>query len=439
MSQDDGETLDNPGRAGLEKVLPLLSYVALFLIVTWLPVNKEWRISDMGVSTPDLQQVVSIFFFDLPAIALAIVTLGIVFRAERRIPKGPIAIAAASLILLVTLSLLLDPSARGVQTVLRVLEAALLAFVVARLARGDDIKTVAGGFIGVACLEAALGLSQVIRGQTLGLTGLGENPPLTAFGESLSAKGTFVHHYIFGAYLLVAAAAAIAMAMRTGKKLWLLPLPLLAAGFGFTYSRTGAIAIVLAVGVLVIHGWVRDRFLILAAAFLLMGTGISMIASPDGWLLRVRQTVGTEKIPGVSRLDSVSTERIILIRQAGEMISEEPLTGIGAGFYSFALAEQLGQPRDSEIEFKPVHNVPILIAAESGIPAGVVTLTLLALLGFAAWRGGPDAQVLYVIYLPFLMLDHFPYDAPMGLALTGLWAGTILWLKKDRARDGEPV
>ncbi len=406
------------------------SFFFFFLVIAWLPLNISWRISDMGVPAPDLQQEVSIFFFDLPAIGLALVTLISLRWAGTRVRLGFPVIATALLVLLVALSWVLDPSARGIQTTLRVTEAVLLAIVARNLIPGYNAVTAAAGFVVGSCVQASIGIMQVLRGETLGLTRIGEHPPLTVFGDSISAKGSFVHHYIFGAFMLVAATLAIVLVVRTGRKLWLAPLPLLGAAFGYTYSRAGAVSVILATIVLVIHAIRGKRLLAVAAAMLLLGCGITIISSPDGWLQRVRQTVGSGGT-GID-LNTISTERVLFMKQAWEMIKEEPLTGIGAGRYSFALAEQLGESLDSGIEFKPVHNVIALITAESGIPAGLAAVALLAWLGLAALRAGPEAQALFAIYFPFLMLDHFPYDAPMGLALTGLWAGTIAWLRTHR-------
>jgi hypothetical protein len=44
---------------------------------------------------------------------------------------------------------------------------------------------------------------------------------------------------------------------------------------------------------------------------------------------------------------------------------------------------------------------------------------------FVAARAGPLTLAVYVSYLPFVLLDRFPYDGAQGLALTGVWFGAM--------------
>ena len=78
---------------------------------------------------------------------------------------------------------------------------------------------------------------------------------------------------------------------------------------------------------------------------------------------------------------------------------------------------------------------PLLVAAEGGIPAGVLTTALLLAAGWRAYVGGRAGLALYGAYLPFVVLDHFPYSVPLGLIVTGIWLGVIELLARDREEE----
>ena len=99
--------------------------------------------------------------------------------------------------------------------------------------------------------------------------------------------------------------------------------------------------------------------------------------------------------------------------------------GVGPGRYVLELEERKDVPRGVEVQ--PVHNVPLLVAAENGVPSAVVLGLALVLLGLHAWRRGPPARALYAAYLPFLFFDVLPYGNVQGLAVTGFWLGLLWW------------
>jgi len=73
-----------------------------------------------------------------------------------------------------------------------------------------------------------------------------------------------------------------------------------------------------------------------------------------------------------------------------------------------------------------VHVVPLMIAVEGGIPAGIVTIVLLTLLGIRSLRAGGPALAIYIAYMPFVLLEHHPYSHEQGLVMTGLWLGFLI-------------
>jgi len=89
---------------------------------------------------------------------------------------------------------------------------------------------------------------------------------------------------------------------------------------------------------------------------------------------------------------------------------------------------------------KPVHNVVLLVGAEGGVLALLVMAALYVGVGWRSLRAGVLALGIYLAYLPFSMLDHFPYSFPQGLLVTGVWLAVLDWLwrvRRDPTRAGE--
>jgi len=113
--------------------------------------------------------------------------------------------------------------------------------------------------------------------------------------------------------------------------------------------------------------------------------------------------------------------RLSTITQALPLIAAEPLLGVGPGRTMVALRDQAERVPGSVTELNPPHDVPIAIALEAGMPAGLVALALLVALGRRAWRRGTAAVLGYAVLLPYLILDNWPYTTGAGLIILGLW------------------
>ena len=388
----------------------------LLLAVLLLPFNVEVQLAEYG-GFSDLQHRVSFFLFDIPLLLLAVVSVPSLLKLR----PGPLRATAwgiGALVALTALALAVHPSARGFQVLARlVMNLAVPALTWAALSRGWQ-RGLGGALAGAAVLQTAIGIGQVVRGETLGLTFLGENPPLLPFGDALAAKGTFVHPYMLAAFALLACGAAIVAYLDLQERAWLVALAVVAVPIGLTYSRMSALAVV-GVGIaLVIASIKRGGWAAHALIALLLGLGIPALATVDAWVGKAKP------VPAETGVDAVTNFRGTFTEEALDLISDEPVVGVGPGLYVLALEKRYGTGAEEEVF--PVHNVPLLVAAESGIPAGVLATVLLACLGWAALRAGTGPLVVFLAYAPFLLLDHFPYDNFQGLTMTGLWAGMIL-------------
>jgi hypothetical protein len=87
-----------------------------------------------------------------------------------------------------------------------------------------------------------------------------------------------------------------------------------------------------------------------------------------------------------------------------------------------AIRDQAERTPGSITELNPPHNVPIAIAVEAGVPAGLVALALLVALGRRALRQGTATLLAYGVLIPYLVIDNWPYTTGAGLIMLGLWA-----------------
>ena len=388
----------------------------LLAAVVLLPFNVEIQLAEYG-GFSDLQHRVSIFLFDIPLVLLAVVSIAPLVKTRQGVLRAFLLLGVV-LVGLTAIALAVNPSARGVQMTLRlIVNLVVPASTWASLPRGWQ-RGLAAALIGSAVLQSAIAVGQVVRGETLGLTFFGENPPLLPFGDALGAKGTFVHPYMLAGFALLACGAAIVAYLDLRERAWLAALAVAAVPIGLTYSRMSAVAVFGIAVVLLVARFRKEVSTLPALVALLIGLGVPALATFDAWRGKA------EPVPAESGVDAVTNFRGTFTDQALDLIAEEPAFGVGPGLYVLALEERLGTTSAEEVF--PVHNVPLLVAAESGIPAGALLTAMLVLLGSIAVRAGPGPLAVFLAYLPFLLLDHFPYDNFQGLMLSGVWVGMIL-------------
>jgi O-antigen ligase len=187
------------------------------------------------------------------------------------------------------------------------------------------------------------------------------------------------------------------------------------APVAFTFSRAGLLGLVLLGGCTCLAALRRRGPYVLAASALVVGAAVPVAFWHDGWTQRAKDTTGA----------SVDTARGVLIRQALHVIGQHPLLGVGPGRYVIDLTNRHVDTSKTGGVRKPVHNVPLLAAAEGGILAGLLMAAMLVALGWEAWQGGLLALAVFLGFLPFTLLDHFAYTFPQGLAMTGVWVGVL--------------
>ncbi|MGH2378655.1 MAG: O-antigen ligase family protein [Candidatus Limnocylindria bacterium] len=314
-----------------------------------------------------------------------------------------------ALFALLAIAFAVHPSARGIDVVLRVLGAVALYRVVADLAPERRIRmAMALGL--TAVIQSVVAVLQVASGGPLGLRALGElGADLASYGGPPLARGTLGHEFILAGLALVSAVVLGGTGLFARRPAgWLVAAALAVSSAGLIYGRTVALAFALVCASLV-RGAARGPRHRLALAALLVGFGVPALLASEGWL------------PSVAR--GGTSDRGAMLAQALVIVAEEPVVGVGPGNY----LQTLRARPDLHITRQPqhVHNVPVMLAAEAGVPAGLVAAMLLVGVGLRALRAGVPAITLYLALAPFMVLDVLAYVTPQGMVLTALWLGFL--------------
>ena len=393
--------------------------VALIVILSAFPIAVAQP--GRGPGGYDFQAVV--FPSDIPLVLLIVLMVPVIAGRirERRFPA--IAWALLALLTWMVVSYAVHPSTRGVADLIRL--AGLLAMVVAiaDLKEMSERAVVLASVGALAVFETGVAIAELVKGGHIGLGPLGEfSKPMWKFGAGLAPQGTMVHPYVLAGLALVAGFVFAAAYTAAPARILVATAAVAIVPVGFTYGRAALLGYVIGLAVLASAVFVRDkrsRFVPVVIA-LAVGAAVPAFIWSDGWISRTSQTVTA------TNAGSLSTDRGWLIHEADGLIVDHPLFGVGPGWYVIALKEKFGtEPNRSVGIFKPVHNLPLLLTAEGGIPAGLAMTALLILAGWRSVVGGRAAIALYLAYLPFTQLDHFAYSFPQGLVITAVWLGGI--------------
>lgn len=267
--------------------------------------------------------------------------------ANRERPAAPptfLPLAVYAAVTLVSVAFSLDPPS-SIQA-----SKQLLLFLVVpiayRLARGERATTVLHVAITVGALSAIYG---VVQYGVLGYDNLGRR-----------VQGSLGHWMTYSGLLLLVTSAAVARLMFDRKdRIWpalIMPALVVALLVGFTRSAwVGACA---AVAIL----FALKSFRLIAAVPVLIAA-----------LLAVIVTVAPSAIVGrfysvVNLKDPSSSDRISMLKAGTEIVRDHPLTGVGLDvikrvYPQYRVAEAVNK------EQPHLHNVPMQIAAERGLPA----------------------------------------------------------------------
>ncbi|EHR73724.1 lipid A core-O-antigen ligase-like enyme [Burkholderiales bacterium JOSHI_001] len=181
---------------------------------------------------------------------------------------------------------------------------------------------------------------------------------------------------------LVALAALQALG-RLDRLTAVLLVPLLAGAVVLTGSRTGALDMAL----LALWGALDKRLPRAARATLLAAPlvyGVGWLLFQQWEALAEAAAVAGGAAPTPPRRGDISSSRFGIWSNTLALIAQQPLRGVGFGEFNLAwtLTEFPGRP---VAFFDHVHNLPLHLAVEMGLPLALATV---GLLGWALWRAG---------------------------------------------------
>jgi O-antigen ligase len=265
----------------------------------------------------------------------------------------------------------------------------LLFFIVPavyEIARGARARTVVHLVITVGAVTGVYGIVQY---GILHYDNLGQRP-----------QGSMGHYMTYSGLLMLAATAAAArLLFETRDRVWpALVMPALLVALSLTFTRSAWVGASVGIGALLL---LKD-FRLIGVLPVVLAVGIA-VAPPQV----------TQRFYSMFNLkDPTSRDRVAMMREGVRMIEADPLTGMGPNM----VERQYIRFRDPEAveRVNPhLHNVPLQIAAERGLPA----------LGAWLWFVGSAAAGLWTL----LRSGRHRFLAACGLGAVAAMLGAGLF------------
>ena len=307
-------------------------------------------------------------------------------------------------------------------------------------------------------IQASMGAVLVVQGLTavlqfhrqhnLGLARLGEVPIslegnfsfLTANSTNwLRGYGLTPHPNVLGGILAALLIVVAASVLQTnGRARWLGAGTAVIGLGGILYSFSRSAWLGLLIATLILFTWYMtqpgtsqpvQRF-----TLPIMIAGLLILAA-FAWTQRQLLLSRLTRPANPQEIRSLS-ERQALNQITLRLIAENPWLGLGAGQLSYHIDTYAGQLPDTEAQ--PVHNMPLLLTAEFGIPGGLIWLGLMLaplIIAGQLWHKGQLDLWTLSLTLALLVLavtdlfDFYSWGWQQGRMtrwlLFGLWAGAV--------------
>ena len=273
-------------------------------------------------------------------------------------------LAAYAVATLVSSAFSLDPLASIVDSRQLLLFAIVPA--VYSIARGPRATTVLSVVVTVGAASAIIGIVQY---GVLQYDNLGQRP-----------QGALTHYMTYSGILMLVLCAAVArVVFGTSERTWpALVLPALVIALVLTFTRSAWVGACVAVGLLLV---LKDFRL---SALLPVVVALLFAFAPDSITNRMMSVVDLQ--------DPTSRDRIAMMRTGAAIIADFPLTGVGPDMIERVYPEYR-DPSAVQATNPHLHNVPLQIGAERGLPAAFVWILFIGALFTAllkVWRGSAD-------------------------------------------------
>lgn len=210
------------------------------------------------------------------------------------------------------------------------------------LLQGDRAPRTLDALISIGPLVALVGVYQYAL---LDYVDLGQRP-----------RGTLGHYMTYsGILMLLVCATAARLLFEPGKRIWpALIMPALLFALAATLSRNAYIGALVGVAVLLL---LRDFRLV---ALLPVAIAGFVLFAPSHIVDRAYSMFDLK--------ETTNRDRVAMLQAGAGMINDEPITGIGPDMVGRVYPEY--RTDDAvDIEVPHLHNVPVQIAAERGLPA----------------------------------------------------------------------
>jgi len=228
-----------------------------------------------------------------------------------------------------------------------------------RLFRGRRALLATDVIITAGAISAALGIIQYL---ILNYDNLGQRPQ--------GALGLYMTYS--GLLMLVTCAAVARVMFATHHRVWAaLVLPALLLALAFTFTRSAWVGACVGLGILFL---LRDFRLVGLLPILF---GAFLILAPPSLTARLYSTF--------SLTDPSNVDRVAMMKSGWRIIKHDPLTGVGPDMIIQVYPHYRDKTAVNQLN-PHLHNVPLQIAAERGVPALLVWIWFIATLVRDFWR-----------------------------------------------------
>jgi hypothetical protein len=413
--------------------LALLASVGVFSVIS----SPRFFIHQVfeGLNVPLDFQAVTLAYADLLAILVVITTALRAFAEDdyrRRLSDALRALlnmryAAFFAVFLVWMSagiLWAKQPSLLIATTLHFAACLLLSAIVADFVRARGTGILWAIVIGGA-VQAMIGIAQVLRNDTLGLSAFGEVPRLYYEPDNFfRASGLSMHANYLGGYLMLALFAILCLAWTAHQRVvWRALLAalgmLIAAGLLGTLSRSAMLSTAISCLPL---AWLVWRRLGIRAVFL---TTLGISAALVFTFFAVRGDFATRFLSG----------REFFFEDSWTVIQNAPVIGVGSGNLMYAVSLNVGETLAPKL---PVHNVYLYIWAETGI-IGLAIFTAALALNLSRLRARRGMMHLIIgcgvlALVAVSLFDNYTWAVHPHRVITFLWLG-IWWGTTWRTED----
>lgn len=418
-----------PKREGTSLDLDTIRNVLVTTLIIGLPFAMKYLLL-VNVHSPHLQRfylratLVGPLDVILVLLALASVPLLIRRNTYRGWPIGLIGVAAFTVVTL--LFLVPEPTTEGVVRLIR------LAGITGLVATVRWMSPPTWRLAVIWPLTISVGIQAIWTISQTFIFHNGRETSITARFDHVwtHGEGTMDGGYALAAFMVLGIAIILSSGAfeRIHPVMW--GTVILASGaISATFGRQGILA---GAAIAVLYGvaWIVKRRKVYLASSLAAGLPmtIGVAIAWEGWNVRAAETAAGEQ-----------WGRESLIDRALSVIEANPIFGVGPADYGPALA-RMGL---TDVDITIVHNVPLLMAAEYGIPVGVLFVLWIGLLGLAALFTSVRAAAVFVAVAPYLIFDHPHIVYVYAIIQLGLWLSVLdyhrLWESGAAKQGVEPA